>query len=34
MVKDLESLRQYLKLGSILLLGQSNGGSIALGYAQ
>lgn len=34
MVDDLEILRQYLKLGSMLLLGHSNGGSIALGYAQ
>ena len=34
MVEDLETLRQYLKLGSMLLLGHSNGGSIALGYAQ
>lgn len=34
MVDDLEILRQYLKLGSMLLLGHSNGGSIAFGYAQ
>ncbi|CAD6579999.1 MAG: hypothetical protein ASARMPREDX12_009431 [Alectoria sarmentosa] len=34
MVEDLEILRQYLKLGSMLLLGHSNGGSIVLGYAQ
>lgn len=34
MVEDLDILRQYLKLGSMLLLGHSNGGSVALGYAQ
>lgn len=34
MVEDLENLRQYLKLDSMRLLGHSNGGSIALGYAQ
>ncbi len=33
MVEDLETLRQHLKLDSMLLLGHSNGGSIALGYA-
>ena len=34
MVEDLELLRQYLRLESMFLLGHSNGGSIALGYAQ
>lgn len=34
MIEDLEALRLYLKLGSMLLLGHSNGGSVALGYAQ
>lgn len=34
MVEDLETLRQYLKLNRMLLLGHSNGGSVALGYAQ
>lgn len=34
MVEDLESLRQYLNLDHMLLLGHSNGGSIALAYAQ
>ena len=34
MVEDLETLRQYLKLGSMLLLGHSNDDSIALGYTQ
>ena len=33
MVEDLEVLRQYLKLDPMLLLGHTNGGSIALGYA-
>ncbi|KAK4695090.1 hypothetical protein P7C71_g2601, partial [Lecanoromycetidae sp. Uapishka_2] len=34
MVEDLESLRQYLGLKTMTLLGHSNGGSIALAYAQ
>ena len=34
MVEDLETLRQHLKLDSMILLGHSNGGSIALRYAQ
>ena len=34
MVEDLEILRQHLRLRSLFLLGHSNGGSIALGYAQ
>lgn len=34
MVEDLDSLRQYLNLGSMLLLRHSNRGSIALVYTQ
>ena len=34
MVKDLEALRLHLGLAMITLLGHSNGGSIALGYAE
>ncbi|KAK3175030.1 hypothetical protein OEA41_002276 [Lepraria neglecta] len=34
MVKDLEALRLHLGLAMMTLLGHSNGGSIALGYAE
>lgn len=34
MVEDHEILRRYLKLGSMFLMGHSNGDSIVLGYAQ
>jgi pimeloyl-ACP methyl ester carboxylesterase len=34
MADDLEQLRQYLELETIDLLGHSNGGAIALAYAQ
>lgn len=34
MVEDLESLRRYLGLETMTLLGHSNGGSITLGYSQ
>lgn len=34
MFKDLETLRLHLGLAMTTLLGHSNGGSIALGYAE